>query len=104
MARTKKLLKTCITCAILCIALPCLALEQYYEEQYSQPIKESRNANTEEEEEGGGLPWWGWAIIIWIGLGWFADNDDETQSTESQPRRTTRSASSSNPYVIDPSR
>ena len=108
MARAKKLLKTCIACAILCLALPNLAQGQYYgtnyEEQDGHPVEQPRNANTEKKNEDGDLPWWGWAIIIWIGLGLLTDSDDDDQSTESQPRRTTRTASSSNPYVIDPSR
>ena len=108
MARAKKLLKACIACVILCLAFPNQALGQYYEtnytEQYNQPVEESRSENSEKQDDDGGLPWWVWAIIIWIGLGWLADSDSDSQSTESQPRRTTRPASRRNPYVIDPSR
>lgn len=108
MVRAKKLLKTCIACAIPCLALPNLALGQYYgtnyEEHDGQSIEQTRNESTENNDEDSGLPWWAWALIIWVVLGWLADSDKDSQSTESQPRRATGTSSSCNPYVIDPSR
>ena len=105
MKNTKQLSRAFIACTILCLTLPNLALgQQYYKEPTDQPTEESHNENTEKEESGG-LPWWVWAIIICIGVNWL-DNDGESQSTVSQPRRTTTQTSSrrNNPYVIDPSR
>ena len=108
MAHQNKLLKTSIVFAILCLALPNLALGRYYETNYEehdgQSVEQPRSESTENNDEDSGLPLWAWALIIWVVLGWLADSDQDSQSTESQPRRTTGTSSSCNPYVIDPSR
>lgn len=84
MNNLKNLIKACLVCALLWLALPDTTRGQHdgYT-PYIQPVSEPYPSEDTSEDTGGGLPWWGWAILGWLVLGWLFRGDDSGGSSSS---------------------